>query len=170
MTINIVYVMAVYFFFIMLFGESKNRIHSAIIFLSSFLNMLFQHPESYDLQSYVYNRNISILWDGVTALILTMFLVFDKVAWKHALLLAFAVMCHTMIIYDLTKNSSIISNFFYSFYDELIIMIGLLQMAVSYDGLIGALDKLQELLHRISFCSYNTYKSLFKQEKRKGET
>ena len=96
------------------------------------------------MAEYIYNRNVSVLWDGATALILSMFLVFDKLAWKQALLLAFATLCHIMIIYDLTIASSIFSLFFYSFYDELIITIGILQMMVSYDGLITALGSIRK--------------------------
>ena len=73
-----------------------------------------------------------------------MFLVFDKTAWKQALLLAFATVCHGMIIYDLTIASSIFSLFFYSFYDELIITIGILQMMVSYDGFTTALSNIRK--------------------------
>jgi len=108
-------------------------------------------PESTDLASYVYNRNVSVLWDGATALILAMFLVFDKVAWKQALLLAFATLCHIMIILQLTEAPSIFSLFFYSFYDELIIIVGILQMMVSHDGLITALGRLQDYIPRLTF-------------------
>ena len=166
----IVYIMAVYFLFILIFGGRANRIHSAIIFLASILNIVFQLPESYDLKSYVYNRNVFVLWDGVTAVILTMFLVFDKTAWKQAVLLAFAVLCHSMIIYDLTISSSPLTNFFYSFYDELIIIVGLLQMMVSYDGIISALYNLQKLLFRINVYINSISKSFSTSKKRENQT
>ncbi len=141
---SLCYILAVYFFFILAFGGGKNRVHAAIIFLASILNVMFELPASTNLAEYIYNRNVSVLWDGATALILAMFLIFDRTAWKQALLLAFATLCHIMIIYDLTIASSIISLFFYSFYDELIITIGILQMMVSYDGLTTALGRLRE--------------------------
>ncbi len=98
-----------------------------------------------------------------------MFLAYDKVAWKQALLLAFAVLCHSMIIYDLTISSSLFSAFFYDFYDELIIMIGLLQMMVSYDGIVSAFSNLQKLLHRTIFYIHGFSKGLPTQKKRKGK-
>ena len=164
-TIDIVYLMAAYFLFIFVLGGRQNRIHSAILFLSALLNVFFQLPESTSLSEYIYNRNVSLLWDGATALMLTGFLPFDKIAWKQALLLAFAVLCHSMIIYDLSIASSWFTLFFYSYYDELIITVGLLQMMVSYDGLIRALDNLQELL--FSGVSHNngSFQGLSAQEK-----
>lgn len=140
------YVLAAYFLFILAFGGGGNRVHAAIIFLASSLNVIFELPLSTNVAEYVHNRNVFVLWDGATALILAMFLAFDKIAWKQALLLAFATLCHIMIIYDLTIASSIFSLFFYSFYDELIITVGILQMMVSYDGFITALGRLQEFI------------------------
>ena len=144
----LLYVITVYFLFISIFGGSCNRIHAVIIFLASALNILFQLPEANTLEQYVYNKNVFVLWDGATAFILTMFLVFDKSAWKQALILAFAVLCHIMIVYDLTISSSWFSVFFYNFYDELIIVAGILQLTVSYDGFTRSLNNLQGLLFR----------------------
>lgn len=141
---SLCYILAAYFFIILIFGTENNRVHAAIIFWASLLNVIFVLPESTNLAEYIHNRNVSVLWDGATALILSMFLVFDKTAWKQALLLAFATLCHIMIIYDLTIASSIFSLFFYSFYDELIITIGILQMMVSYDGFTTALGSIRK--------------------------
>lgn len=141
---SLCYILAAYFFIILIFGTENNRVHAAIIFWASLLNVMFILPESINLTEYIHNRNVSVLWDGATALILSMFLIFDKTAWKQALLLAFATLCHIMIIYDLTIASSIFSLFFYSFYDELIITIGILQMMVSYDGITAALGNIRK--------------------------
>lgn len=141
---SLCYILAAYFFIILIFGTENNRVHAAIIFWASLLNVMFILPESTNLAEYIHNRNVSVLWDGATALILSMFLIFDKTAWKQALLLAFATLCHIMIIYDLTIASSIFSLFFYSFYDELIITIGILQMMVSYDGITAALGNIRK--------------------------
>lgn len=165
---SLCYLIAAYFLFILVFGGSNNRIHAAIIFLASALNVVFELPESTDLASYIYNRNVSVLWDGATALILAMFLIFDKTAWKQSLLLAFATLCHIMIIYDLTIASSIISLFFYNFYDELIITVGILQMMVSYDGVITALRNIRKYIPGISFNIWRYNKSL-SSHKRSGE-
>ena len=147
-SLSLCYVIAVYFFIILCFGGENNRIHAAIIFLASILNVIFELPESIDMAEYIYNRKVFILWDGATALVLSMFLMFDKTAWKQAILLVFATLCHIMIIYDLTIASSVFSLFFYSFYDELIITIGILQLAVSHDSFYTALRRLQGAIFR----------------------
>ena len=70
---------------------------------------------------------VSISWDGVSALIMTMFLTFDKKASSQAALLAFAVTVHTVVLWDQDIHSSFISSITYYWYDELIITIGLLR-------------------------------------------
>lgn len=155
---NLVYFIAAWFLFILIFSDERYRVHAFIIGLASIINI--NTNGLVDSFTYVQDVSISILFDGATALILTMFLVFDKLAVKQSLLLAFAVLCHTMIIYDLTIASSIFSNFFYTWYDELIIVVGLLQMGVSYNGFITALSNLQKLLPRIVFYSHGVNKSL----------
>lgn len=144
------YVITTYFLFIWLFGGSYYRVHSFIILLSSVLNLCFQLPESTNITEYVFNRNVAVLWDGATAFILTMFLVVDKLAWKQALLLAFATLCHIMIIYDITIASSLLSLFFYNYYDELIITVGLLQMTVSSNGINTSFHNIWTIVRRCS--------------------
>jgi len=167
-------VLASFFLFILLFSDKRYKIHSFIIFLSSILAYsalsgdTSQMARAVTLDEYIKDCEISVLWDGVTALILTMFLVFDKNAWKQALLLAFAVLCHSMIIYDLTIASSLMSNFFYSFYDELIILIGLLQIVASLNGYFNALRNVREFILRSRFYCYCFCKGLFPHKKGKG--
>jgi hypothetical protein len=141
-SLDLVFIMTAYFLFISFFGGKTNRVHAVIIFLSCALNVLFQLPLAQNTEQYIYNRSVFVLWDGVTALILTMFLFIDRLAWKQALLLAFATLCHIMIIYDLTIASSWFSLFFYNYYDELIITVGLAQMALSYDGMVNGITSL----------------------------
>jgi surface polysaccharide O-acyltransferase-like enzyme len=167
-SLDLSYIITGYFLFIFLFGDSRSRIHSVIICLSSLLNILFQLPLADTPEQYIYNRNVFILWDGATALILTMFLLFDKTAWKQALLLAFAVLCHSMVTYDLSIASSWFTLFFYNYYDELIITVGLLQMMASHDGLIRSFNNLQELLFSGFFHNNGNHKGLSSQEKRKA--
>jgi len=139
-------IIAVYFIFILVFGGSSYRVHSFIIVLSSVLNLTFQLPASTDTESYVFNRNVFVLWDGVTAVILTMFLIFDRIAWKQALLLSFACFCHIMIVYDLTVESTWFSLFFYSYYNELIVLTGVAQMVVSHNGIYTALRAIRKFI------------------------
>ena len=165
---DLLHLMAVYFLFIVTLGGSSTRIHSAIIFTSCALNIMFQLPIAENTEQYIFNRQVFVLWDGITALILTMFLFFDRIAWKQALLLAFATLCHIMIIYDLTIASSAVSNFFYNWYDELIIMVGLTQMAISYNGIITALRNIREYLFRDNYHNRSCNQG-FTLSKRGGE-
>lgn len=157
-SLDVIYVMAAYFLLLFLFGSKKYKYHSFIIMTVSVLNSLFQLPSAIDVDSYLYNREVFVLWDGATALILCMFLKLDKTAWKQALLLAFATLCHIMIILSIKEAHA---GFFYTWYDELIIAVGILQMMVSYDGLINALSNLQELLLRTYHCCDRSYQSFF---------
>ncbi len=165
---NLMYVIAIYFFIILVFSESKYRFHSAIILTFTILNICFDQPEATNDAEYIFNRGVNLLWDGVTALVLTKFLMFDKLACKQALLLAFAVLCHTMIIYDLTVQPSFVSSVFYSCYDELIIAIGILQMVISSDGISSALRGIRDHILRIRFYSW-CYSKGFSVHKRSGE-
>ena len=167
---SLCYILAVYFLFILVFVGSGNRVHSAIIFLSSMLLVVFELPEATNESEYVFNRGVNILWDCATALILVAFLVFDKTAWKQALLLAFAVACHGMIVYDLTIASSTVSMFFYSYYDELIITVGITQMMVSHDGLLTALGNLRKFIPRLSVNNWRSGEGLALSTKGRGRT
>jgi len=175
MTIYIVYIMAFYFSFMFLFGDRQDKVHAFIISLFALLNIFTSieistsTDQSY-VSAFIEDTHISILWDGATALILTMFMVFDKTAWKQAILLAFAVLCHTMIIYNLTMQSFWLSLFFHSYYVELITLTGLLQIMVSYNGFIRAFNNLQELLLRTILYCNRGIKSLLTQTKRKSKT
>ena len=97
------------------------------------------------------------MYDGGTALIMSMMFKFSKDAWKHALLLAFASSCHIMVILSIKNNHA---GFFYFHYHDLIITVGILQMMVSYDGFIHALSNLQELLLRTYHYFNRGYQSL----------
>ena len=153
-------ILAWYFLFILVLGGRENRVHSAIIFIASMLLVVFELPESTNTSEYVFNRGVNILWDSATMLILVAFLFFDKTAWKQALLLAFAVTCHGMIVYDLTIASSLVSSFFYSYYDELIITVGITQMMVSHDGLITALGNLREFVSGLGIYNRSSAKGI----------
>ncbi len=165
---------AIYFLLIAILGDSRYKIHAFIICMFSMLAFITAPDIGDEIlrastkDEYIKDVGISVLWDGATALILTMFMVFDRVAWKQALLLAFAVLCHSMIIYDLTIVSSWFSFLFYNWYDELIIAVGLLQVGVSYNGFTTALSNLRELLLRTYHFFNRSYQSLFTQTKREN--
>ena len=150
--------MAVYFLFIFIFGNKESKYHSAIIFISCFIVIVFPLEAATNKEAYIIKREIYSYYDGGTALILTMLLRKDKAAWKHALILAFATLCHIMIILSLINQKA---GFFYNWYSELILMVGILQMMVSYDGITGAFSNLQELLLRTYHYLNRSYQSLF---------
>jgi hypothetical protein len=118
----------------------------------AFVNILFVDVFGLvDSLSYLESKAVLIKYDGAFAVCMTMFLVKDRLACKHSILLAFAVLCHTMILWDLQITSSFVSLFFYSWYDELIILVGILQMAISRNGLNSALRGIRQHILRISF-------------------
>lgn len=138
-------VMAVYFLFILLFGSKEYKIHSAIIFLSCMAPIFYPLDAATDVDSYMQKRELYILYDGATALILSMLLRYDPIAWKQALLLCFATLCHIMIILNIKAHHA---GFFYNWYDELIMTVLILQMVVSKDGMADAIRRIQEYRSR----------------------
>lgn len=142
--------MAIYFFIILLFGYGY-RVHSFIILSSCLIGIAIPDMKDESLAEFLRCVNTSILLDSVTALILSMMLFFDKVAWKQAVLLSFATIAHIMVILDITTNSTAFSLFFYNYYDELIITVGIFQMMVSMNGFNTALRNLWECLSRVDF-------------------
>lgn len=158
---NQMIIMAIFFLIILLFGKSEYKLHSLVIFASSILAYFSSYDATLILtdEQYAKDLTVSIEWDGVTALIMTMFLSFDKKASKQAVLLAFAVSVHTVVLYEQNIHSLPISALIYYWYDELIITIGILQMMVSYNGFINAFSNLQGLLYRVVFCSNRLGKS-----------
>ena len=161
----IVYVMVIWFS-ILLFSNRNYFLCAIIILLSCLSNIIIVDSLSLTVpMSYIEEIGFFIKLDGLTAIILTALYLHDKLALRMSLLLAFSVLCHTMIIYDLTVHSSFVSNLFYSWYDELIITVGILQMVISIDGITSALRNIREHLLRFSFytwCyskSYSLYQS-----------
>jgi hypothetical protein len=124
---------------------------------------------------FIYGLGFAIEYDGAIALIMTMIMIFDKDAWKHALILAFAVMCHSMVLLHFITETHIVwlvSKPFYHIYDELIIVVALLQMWISKNGIVNGVNNssryLQGLLFRAVFHSNRIRKGLLAHTKRKG--
>ena len=164
--------MAIYFFIILCFGNGS-RSHSFLILISCGLGLAIPDVKNYSFAEFIRCVNTSVLIDGLTALSLSMILFLDKVAFKQVLLLSFATLTHIMVIYDTTIESSYFSLFFYSYYDELIITVGLLQMAVSYDGLRSACVNLYRfakgMLDWSRYDNSSASKSLHIQKERKAK-
>ena len=84
--------------------------------------------------------------EGAFAMIFAILSTTNKIAKWYSLLLCCALFTHSMLIYDLQQESSILSSFVYDYCDELIILIWLLMMAVARDGLITAFIEISLLL------------------------
>lgn len=133
----IVYVMIPFFFIILFFGERSLRSCSLVILISCILNILSDNTIDLSLtpreieRLFIFNCNISILWDSACALLLITSKLFNQESGKQALLLCFAVLCHIMVAYGL-------SGFFRNWYVELILVVSALQMLVAYHGFRAA--------------------------------
>ena len=142
----------VWFFF--LFCLSSNYTSYLILSILWFLYSCIFITKSFDALSYVESTNLNVLIDSSFALILTMFLYKDKNAYKYALTLCFATICHIMIISSLKTESY---GFFYTWYDELVAIAMLSQIWISKSGINTALRNLQRLLRgrNVDHNSYN---------------
>lgn len=166
----IVYMMVIWFS-ILLFSNKNYFLCSIIILLSCLSNIVIVDLlELTAPMNYIDERGFLIKLDGLTAIVLTALYVHDKLALKMSFLLAFSVLCHTMIIYDLTVYSSFVSNFFYSWYDELIITVGILQMVISSDGITSALRNVRKYLLGFGFYSWCYSKSYYLRQNGRGRS
>jgi len=150
------YFMAVWFLFLLVVGESRFKVTSFVLSAAWIVYSIIMYndllPES---MSRVQQMGVLINIDGASALALTMFMFADRTAWKHSLILIFAVACHVVVSYMLTTGSSLGIDFVYHWYSELIILVCLLQLMVSHDGFIGAFDNVRALLCRFGFYCTN---------------
>lgn len=144
----LVYLLFIWFFILTIIGSNKVRFSSLIIFLFTLVQLIIfkENTEVYGSiayeKAYYDELYLCMKLSGLTAFALTMRLWCDNAAWKQALILAFATFVHFMVIYDLTKVSSWFSLFFYNYYDELIIIAGLSQMMVSWNGMVDGVTGL----------------------------
>ena len=173
-------VLAIYFIFILLSGDSKYKRHALVLVVYSaiyyFMPSLDQTSLTYK-ESYMQDVNVSMLIEGAAGYAMLCCLPFDRLAKFHALTLAFAVLTHCMVYCYLKESPEWIQTIaygFHAFYDELIILVGLLQMAVSYNGIItaynNALRKLQSLVLRNKLYSSYLRKGLLSRKKREIKT
>lgn len=161
---NLSYISLVWFLFLTLFDSYKYKPVHFLLFVAWYLYSFCIYFDLFDVMNYIESKEVLIMIDGATALAITIFLFRDANAERQAVILAFAVTCHTVIIYHLTISKWWLTQPFYTYYDELIIMVGISQMLVSYNGIIRSLRNLQALLHRFSFYSYRIGKGLFKSK------
>jgi len=172
--------LAIYFIFILLAGDSKYKRHSLVLVVYSvvyfFMPSLDQDSLTYKAD-YLQAVDISMMIEGAAGLAMAYFLSKDSLAKYHAGILVFAIVCHFMVYYKIKGDPEWIQAIaygFHAFYDELIIIVGLLQMAVSKNGITTAYNnapgKLQNLVFWAGVCSNHLRKSLLSRKKREIKT
>ena len=164
----LVYLMALYFL-VLSFSDDDYNLCAIIVFISCTINILIVdalHITQYF--SFAQETELLLMSDGITATALAHTLSKCKLSLRMSLLLAFAVLCNFMVLWDLKITSSFVSLLFYSWYDELILMIGFLQMAIASDGLNTAFKRIREHLLCISFYFWCYNKSSHSFKKRKA--
>lgn len=158
------YPLFLWFLFISIYGREKYRKQSMVMacvwgfYCCCFIFNL------YDPLSVIEMFWVLILIDSVTALILVTNQFRSRYSCKIALTLVFAVICHYMILCYKTTTSSEVIMFnmgVYTYYDELIATVGILQLLVSYDdGFRGAIAGCARSLRAKQvrlLCSYNLF-------------
>lgn len=150
--LDLVYSVRVYFpvitalFFVikLIGGEREDRLHSFI--LSLLCGLYFMTPDiasnlSADLYkaAYVEALFVEILISGAGMLAMFLMVPFDKKAFRHAFLLAFIILINFMLTWHYTVSSS---PFFHKYFDELIITASILQIMVSYNGIIESISRI----------------------------
>lgn len=154
-------VLAVYFIFILLSGDSKYKRHSFVLVVYSAIYFFMPELDQTSLtyrESYTQDVNVSMLIEVAAGLAMVCLLPFDRLAKFHSLILAFAVICHCMVYCNLKVDPEwiqTIASGFYTFYDELIILVGLMQMAVSYNGIITVYNNGVRKLQSFNNWRYN---------------
>jgi len=173
-------VLAIYFIFVLILGDSRYKRHSLVLVLYSivyyFMPELDQTSLTYKA-SYMQDVSVSMMIEGAAGFAMVLSMPFDRLAKHQAVILVFAVTCHAMVYCHYQEDPQWILPIAYgfqAFYDELIILVGLMQMAVSYNGLItaysNALRKLQGFVFLAGVCSNYLRKSLSARKKREIKT
>lgn len=167
-----VYILTLWFFLCLFSDFNFKNIGTKILFVWISINLYWLEPISLSvaspeyLQAYIVNKEFLIKLNASFALMIAMFLKYDKSAWKYASLLSFATVCHIVIILSLrTKSYGV----FYLYYDELLIITNILIMVASKNGIITALRNIQGMLHWVCFDNCNFNKGVSTQKKRKAK-
>lgn len=161
------YFCLVWFVFLLIFSDIDNFVSLLILSVLWFSYSAAMIFSWFDPLSYIESKNSMILIDSSFALTLAMLLPKDSNAYKYALTLCFATLCHIMIISSIKTESY---GFFYNWYDELIAITMLSQIWISKSGLTNALGNLQRLLRgrNVDNNSYNKNISIQKSGKVKA--
>ena len=92
----------------------------------------------------------------------------SKCSRRQFELIGFVVLCHCMVLLHLTVGKSWLTVMFYSYYDELIIIGGLLQIWVSRDGTLTVIRRAKSFNYRLWVRHVYSSKVYFSRKKRKG--
>ncbi len=157
---NMSYLLMVWFFIFSYLSITKKlntSLSSITLFFAWCVYSCLLYNDKFDKFNYIQSKELLILIDVITGLIMTMWLKgnisssfvralphwlrYDVLASKYAHILCFAGLCHIVVILSIQSKSP---NIFYLWYDELIILSGLLQMWVSKNGMADAIRKLQD--------------------------
>ena len=159
----------VVWFFIASFSKGEQKIN-LVIFIMYLVNTWWFQPIPYDYLSteyrdqYIANKEFLVLIDvffGLLMLGVSMNKLNTYLAKQYAIL-SFAVLCHCMLLWDKTISQSFITGFFYTYYDELIIIVGILQVWVSRGGILGVIGRLQDFDYRIFIHNIRSNKTIHK--------
>jgi hypothetical protein len=168
----LIYFLIVWFFLVSLSGKGERV--NLVIFFMYVVNITYIDKINLDINSPEYLLayiEVERFLVGVDVFFgLVMYALnkdaFTKYAWKQWSLLAFVVTCHFMILWDLSISQSWLTGKFYTYFDELIIIAGLLQMWVSRDGILTAISRLQKFDYGFFVRAIRGGKLLFKRKKR----
>lgn len=158
-------IMMSWFFVYLIVGGGRSSLGSAALFCVYALYFYLIYCGMFDDLSYKKSVEIALLIDGATALIMISILLLDKVASKHAMILAFAVSCHVVVLLSIKGESY---GFFYNWYDELIITVCLLQIMVTFNGMAEGIRKLQLHSGRDLNHSLHNSESLFPRKEKEA--
>ena len=149
-----------FFAVIFFFGQSKDRTHSFILFISGIA--LINLPEytsalgTIDYKNqFITNKSLSIAVGTIVCLVFSITSVFtvDSKAWMQALLYSVILFIDIYLFMGQELELSPINLLIYKSiairYNELIIIISLAQIAVSFDSFIAALSRQQRNIYRL---------------------
>ena len=167
----IVVYLIVIWFTILLFSNKNYFMCSAVILSVSLLNIIAIDVMGLtESMTFIEEVGLLIKVDGVTAVLIMALCDKERLADTMLCLLAFSISCHTMIIYDLIVVETGLTSFVYAWYNELIMSIGIIQMAICRNGINSALRNIRHYILRLSFYTWYYIKISLKTKAREVRT
>ena len=157
-----------------LWSKSHNTLSSITLFLAWSVYSYVLSTKSMAHLSTPQMYEVIAWYDVITALTLTMWLKrpvnssfiktlpewlrYDNFAWKYALIVLVAAICHFVMLRDvvLLLDKSVVSyipSIIYAWYDELIILTQVLQLMVATYGMVGMVGAIRKLRKDNRLCS-----------------